>query len=121
MYTGATRARQGEPADLSIRVCRPVTGTGDVEYRFATTQEAEFAVRDTGYRTRWRWSDGRAFATPGPTVVVERGKCVEWSTRWTGLDAAGRPLAPGGYEVVAHLTHESPQGMVRVTAAFQVE
>jgi hypothetical protein len=100
----ATAARSSAGHDLSIAVCRDQTG--DATLSFAGSREADLVVVRNG-RVVWRWSAGHPSKDQPHTLATPAGACWTWTTPWTDVDAAGRPLPRGSYSLqVTSLAHE---------------
>jgi len=83
--------------DLVGSFCRD--GSADATLTFATQQEVELVVRRADGTVVWRWSAGHADAHAPHTLAVARDHCWDWTAPWTDVDAQGRALPSGSYEL----------------------
>jgi hypothetical protein len=106
--------------DLILEVCRDSTGPGSL--RFARELEAELVVHDVLDKDRsvWRWSSGHSNAEDVHGLKVETSACWTWTAAWTNVDARGRELEPGRYEVAVKSTADQLRGMPEQRASFQI-
>jgi hypothetical protein len=112
-YDGARTGHGGEPVELAATVCR-LPGQDAHTLQADTGQQAEFTVGDR--RTpAWTWAKGHRFSQYGTTFNVEPGSCLRWHVTWNVVDDAGRPLAPGVYDLVAR-SLVYPPGSIQVQA-----
>ncbi len=104
--------------DLVAEVCRDATS--DSRLTFETGREVELTVQDGSGRTVWTWSVGHE-ATPDPhTLPVARGHCWVWTAAWTDVDAHGRRLPPGPYQLTVEPLAKEVEGAPAATASFRV-
>jgi hypothetical protein len=78
-----------------------------IDESFGSAQRYDFEAVRRGDRM-WRWSDGKAFAQVFGDEHWSARECRRFSEKWTGADAAGRPLPPGRYDVFGWLTGTKP-------------
>lgn len=83
--------------DLDGQVCRD--GSSDARLTFARQQEVELTVRRSDGTVVWRWSAGHADASSPHTLDVAKDHCWDWTAPWTDVDAQGRVLPSGSYEL----------------------
>jgi hypothetical protein len=85
--------------DLVVEVCRDSTGPGRL--RFPRELEADLLVHDPSSEDRvvWQWSAGRSNDQDVHSLDVETSACWTWTAPWTDVDAQGRALDPGRYEL----------------------
>jgi hypothetical protein len=106
--------------DLILEVCRDSTGPGSL--RFPRELEAELVVHDTLDKDRivWRWSTGHGNDEDVHVLKLETSACWTWTAAWTDVDARGRALEPGRYEVAVTSSADQLHGMPEQRAAFQI-
>jgi hypothetical protein len=83
---------------FALSVCRDDGSDG--ELTFGTSLETEMVVRRGGTEV-WRWSRDHPVRDERHVLAVPRGRCWTWSLDYTDVDARGRELPPGTYEVQA--------------------
>ena len=97
---------QGATATFTIAVDNP--GSAPAALTFPSAQVYDVVVL-AGETEVWRWSADRMFAA----VVTERsyppGLTLLGRESWNWRDAAGAPLPPGTYRVVASLATNPPR------------
>lgn len=96
------------PAQTTFAVGQPVTLVLFVENRgreparvtYTSGQRYDFVVSRDGQEV-WRWSAaaGMAFTQAVVEVEVAPGERLVHREVWRGMDATGRPVAPGTYDV----------------------
>lgn len=84
--------------DLVGTVCRD--GSSAATLSFATQQEVELTVQRADGTVVWRWSTGHGDAADQHVLAVEADHCWSWTAPWTDVDARGRALSGGSYELV---------------------
>jgi hypothetical protein len=99
-YDGATTGTAGQRVGLAEALCRvPGQGTGTLESD--NGQQAEFSVFTKDNYSKWTWSKRHHFSKQRTMIQVPAGSCVRWAVVWGVRDDAGRPLAPGAYQLGA--------------------
>jgi hypothetical protein len=109
--------RTSDGHDLRIEVCRDSTGPGALS--FGRRLEVDLVVLD-GTKPVWRWSAGQPDATAPHGLDVGTDGCWSWTAAWTDVDAAGRPLDPGGYTLSVASTARELDGYPPQDVTFRV-
>lgn len=65
-----------------------------------TSQTHDGLVYDGNRKEIWRYSAGRMFAQVITGLTLAPGESRAFTVTWKQIDAQGRPVPPGGYEVV---------------------
>ncbi len=65
-----------------------------------TSQTHDCLVYDGNHKEVWRYSAGRMFAQMITEMTLAPGESRAFTVTWKQIDAQGRPLPPGDYEVV---------------------
>jgi hypothetical protein len=106
--------------DLVLEICRDSTGPGSLH--FSRLHEVELVVRDAQNPERvvWRWSTGHADASRPHVLETETSACWTWTVAWTDVDARGRQLEAGRYELAATTTARELGGHPTQVVAFAV-
>ena len=87
---------RGAGHDLAVVVCRDQTT--DAGLHLPAGLPAELTV-SAGSQVVWRWSPGQP-PEPAEVLATAAGACWTWTTAWTDVDGAGRPLPDGDYTLV---------------------
>lgn len=98
-YDGSISGAAGKRVELAETLCR-LPGRGNGKLLSEGGQQADFALFQNAYE-KWKWSTGHRFAKRGTSIAVPEGSCVRWSVTWTVVDAHGRPLPRGAYDLSA--------------------
>ncbi|MDT7569829.1 MAG: Intracellular proteinase inhibitor [Actinomycetota bacterium] len=99
-YDGSISGPAGTRVELAETLCR-LPGRGKGTLLSDDGQQAEFAVIDQNAYEKWKWSTGHRFARRGTSITVPDGSCVRWFVSWNVVDAHGRPLPRGAYNLSA--------------------
>jgi hypothetical protein len=113
----ATSVASQRGHDLTMRVCRDQTT--DATLSFAKDQEADLEVRHAG-RVVWRWSTGRTATSNAHALATPAGACWVWTAPWTDVDATGRPLGSGSYDLVVTSRADQLADLPTATTTFKV-
>ncbi|HUR14612.1 MAG TPA: hypothetical protein VM097_09000 [Mycobacteriales bacterium] len=88
---------RGHAVAVGGEVCVPRTGR-TTTLRTESTREADIAVSDRS-GVLWQGGEGLRYTKPGPTITVEPGSCVGWTSPWDTRDREGFVVPPGTYEL----------------------
>ena len=113
-----SRAADGSSEVLQATVCS--LQASSVDLHFTTDLEVDVLVADRTGRTLWRWSAQNPPSPDPHTLGLDPGECVQWSTTWRVVDAAGRRLAKGDYTIRTTSTASELRGRETVSQPYTV-
>ncbi len=88
---------RGRTVVLGGELCVPATGR-TATMRPETTREIDMKV-SAASGVLWQAGEGVRYTTPGPTITVEPGTCVGWTSQWDTRDREGFVVPPGTYDL----------------------
>lgn len=88
---------RGQTVALGGEVCVPATGR-TTTMQPETTREADIRV-SSSFGVLWQGGEGVRYTRPGPTITVEPGTCVGWTSPWDTRDRDGFVVPPGTYDL----------------------
>ena len=91
--------RRGTPVVIVQGACTGPDGAGDNVDVFAGGQETELVVRRDGGPEVFRFSSTVRYVQGPHERRLRPGRCLEYRQVWDGVDAAGRPVPAGEYEL----------------------
>lgn len=106
-YVGATKAKVGAPVDLVYEFCAQQV---DVLVAFGGSQEISLTIAaPDAPAAMWRGNE-RNDPEGRHHTNIAKGTCLRYTTRWDGLDNAGRLPERGSYTVTGSLWDTGAHG-----------
>ena len=92
---------RGHPVAIGGELCVPATGRTTTIHS-DTTREVDITISDSS-GVLWQGGEGLRYTSPGPTITVEPGNCVGWTSPWDTRDREGFVVPPGDYDLTIGL------------------
>lgn len=96
---------RGHRVAIGGELCVPATGRTTTIHA-ETTREVDIRLSDSS-GVLWQAGEGLRYTSPGPTITVEPGSCVGWTSPWDTRDREGFVVPPGSYDLTLGLGTDS--------------